>query len=93
MSSVWLSNSVTSSTVPETPLGKGKGRDGELYLFIWMESFKKKKKWIHWKATPAKSSYYGKIWQFFKRLNIVTEGPSNSTSRDTPQIITSVQIL
>ena len=43
MSSVWLSNSVTSSTVPETPLGKGKGRDGELYLFIWMESFKKKK--------------------------------------------------
>ena len=46
MSSVWLSNSVTSSTVPETPLGKGKGRDGELYLFIWMESFKKKNGYI-----------------------------------------------
>ena len=46
MSSVWLSNSVTSSTVPGTPLGKGKGRDGELYLLLlllfWMESFKKK---------------------------------------------------
>ena len=34
MSSVWLSNSVTSSTVPGTPLGKGKGRDGELYLLL-----------------------------------------------------------
>ena len=28
---VWLGNSVTSSTVPVTPLGKGKGWDKELF--------------------------------------------------------------
>lgn len=52
MSSVWLSNSVTSSTVPETPLGKGKGRDGELYLFIYLFGWRALKK--------KKNGYIGK---------------------------------
>ena len=62
-------------------LGEGKGTI-ESFFFL------KKKDGYIGKPLLQSHSYCGKVWQFFKRLNIVTEGPSNSP-RDAPKIITN----
>lgn len=46
-----------------------------------MEDSKKiKARWLHWKAKCNKmvQLQWKKVWQFLKKLNIVTTGPSNS---------------
>ena len=61
---VWLGNSVTSSTVPVTPLGKGKGWDKELFYLKNIYIYKYIYCYIG-KPLLQSHSYCGKVWQFF----------------------------